>query len=316
MLTRDGAKVLDFGLARTAPVAAATASCVTLTQALTSEGTVLGTPQYMSPEQIEGREADARSDIFAFGCLVYEMVTGRRAFDGKTRGSIIGAILSAEPPAITSLQPVTPLTLERIVARCFAKEPEERFQSLRDVVLDLRSVGTAGAEAKPATRTGFWVAWAIAGTSILVAALATALWVRRPAEEMRSLQFDIRSTADMQVSIQATPAVSPDGRHVVFEAYDKGGQRTLWLRSLDSIRGRALPGGGLPFWSPDSKSIAFFQSGRLMRMDLAGGAPVMLCETAFATGRGAWSQAGMILYSAGAGLGLFQVPAHGGTAKP
>src|SRR5688572_30139214 len=158
MLTRDGAKVLDFGLAKTAPKSAADGA--TMTMALTSEGTVLGTPQYMSPEQIEGREADARSDVFAFGCVLYEMVTGKRAFDGKTKGSVIGAILAADPPPMRSLQPVTPAPLESLVARCLAKDPEDRYQSLRDTLLDLRSIGEAPAlQDKPrSTRRWIWPA--------------------------------------------------------------------------------------------------------------------------------------------------------------
>src|SRR5687768_7488833 len=143
MLTRDGAKVLDFGLAKTAPKSAADGA--TMTMALTSEGTVLGTPQYMSPEQISGSEADERSDIFAFGCVLYEMVTGKRAFDGKTKASVIGAILAAEPALMTALQPVTPAALQNIVNGCLVKDPDERYQSLWDVLLDLRAAGSAAA---------------------------------------------------------------------------------------------------------------------------------------------------------------------------
>src|SRR5687767_14180039 len=139
MLTRDGAKVLDFGLAKTAPKSAADGA--TMTMALTGEGTVLGTPQYMSPEQISGSDADERSDIFAFGCVLYEMVTGKRAFDGKTKASVLGAILAAEPQPMSSLQPVTPAGLEKVVRRCLAKDPEDRSHCLRDVLLELRSIG-------------------------------------------------------------------------------------------------------------------------------------------------------------------------------
>jgi serine/threonine protein kinase len=150
MITRDGCKVLDFGLAKTAPRMIAPTD-PTLTAALTSEGTVLGTPQYMAPEQYEGKEADARSDIFAFGCVLYEMVTGKRCFDGKTRASLIAAVLGAEPSPMSSLAPVTPPALERLVKRCLAKDAEDRYQSMRDVVLELRSIGegTRDADAHP-----------------------------------------------------------------------------------------------------------------------------------------------------------------------
>jgi serine/threonine protein kinase len=146
MITRDGVKVLDFGLAKTAPRVAGSDDVTRMPDALTGEGTILGTPQYMAPEQYEGIEADSRSDIFAFGCVVYEMVTGKRCFEGKTRASLIAAVLGGEPVPMSSLQPVTPAALERLVKRCIEKDPEDRYQSMRDVVLDLRSIGGGGSE--------------------------------------------------------------------------------------------------------------------------------------------------------------------------
>jgi serine/threonine protein kinase len=160
MLTRDGIKVLDFGLAKT-PRRVGPDDVTGLAAALTSEGTILGTPQYMAPEQYEGKEADERSDIFAFGCVVYEMVTGKRCFDGKTKASLIASVLGGEPAPMSTLVPVTPPALERLVKRCIEKDPEDRYQSMRDVVLELRSIGAGGtevkAQAKGLLHTQVWI---------------------------------------------------------------------------------------------------------------------------------------------------------------
>ena len=157
MITRDGCKVLDFGLARTVARVIAPDD-PTLTAALTGEGTILGTLQYMAPEQYEGREADARSDIFAFGCVLYEMVTGKRCFSGKTRVSLIAAVMGADPQPMSALVPLTPPALEQCVKRCLAKDPEDRYQSIRDVVLDLRALGEDGTGLAPANTTSV-LAW-------------------------------------------------------------------------------------------------------------------------------------------------------------
>jgi serine/threonine protein kinase len=175
MITRDGCKVLDFGLAKTAAKVIGPDD-PTLTAALTSEGTILGTPQYMAPEQYEGKEADARSDIFAFGCLVYEMVTGKRCFQGKTRTSLIAAVIGADPPSMSSLAPVTPPALERLVKRCIAKDPEDRYQSMRDVVLELRDIERSGAGGREPTSTASRKP-GIAAAAMLAVALCVALFI-------------------------------------------------------------------------------------------------------------------------------------------
>ena len=171
MLTRDGVKVLDFGLAKTAPKTIGPDDA-TLTKALTGEGAILGTPQYMAPEQYEGKEADARSDIFAFGCVVYEMVTGKRCFDGKTKASVIGALLGGEPVSMRELVPVTPPALERLVKRCLAKDPEDRYQSMRDVLLELRWIVEGGTDS-PAQAASLprnnWAPMALAVVAVLLA---------------------------------------------------------------------------------------------------------------------------------------------------
>ena len=318
MLTRNGAKVLDFGLARTGVHHhAASASAATVTQALTTEGTVLGTPQYMAPEQIEGGEADGRTDIFAFGCVVYEMVTGRRAFDGETRASIIGAILTAEPPALRSLQPVTPPALERVVARCLAKDAEDRYQSMRDVLLDVRMVESAPAAGTVERPSRAWLPWVVAALAVALCIAVVSL--RKPATvSVPSFALTLPTAPGTQVGTQSPPVISPDGTAVVFPAVDKTMNRKLWVRFLNVLEARPLPGtegATLPFWSPDSKYVAYTADGRLWRTDLTGGVPTEICSAPFLSG-GAWGSSGVILFGAGAGLGLFHVSSNGGIAKP
>ena len=300
MLTRDGVKVLDFGLAKTAPVNAAAASGVTLTQALTTEGTLLGTPQYMAPEQIEGSEADARTDIFAFGCVVYEMVTGRRAFDGKTRTSIIGAILSAEPPAMTVLQPVTPATLDYAVRRCLAKDPEERWQSLKDVLLLLQApVEARAVPDAPVSilRRCFWAG----GALVLLVAVAAGGWLVRTPEAKRNFQVALEPPPDTAFVFTSTNAggfaLSPDGSTIAFVGRSKG-RAQLWVRRLNEMAARPLAGtdrAHRPFWSPDGRSIGFFADGKLKRIDIAGGSPQVLAETGAGRG-GTWNADNIILF--------------------
>ena len=315
MLTRDGAKVLDFGLAKTAPKSAADGA--TMTMALTSEGTMLGTPQYMSPEQISGSEADARSDIFAFGCVLYEMITGKRAFDGKTRVSVIGAILAAEPPPMSTLQPVTPHQLERTVARCLAKDPEDRWQSLRDVLLELRSITDAPA-GTPVRTKRWWVPWAVAAALFAALAITNVLWLRTQEPEVRPTQFLVDPPRDTQFTNQyGATAISPDGRYLVFGAGTEG-TAPLWLRPLDSVSARPLQGsegGNLPFWSPDSRWVLFFADGKLKRSDIVGGAPQVLCDASVAllAQGAAWSRDGIIVFSGTEGL--MRVPASGGVPQ-
>jgi serine/threonine protein kinase len=197
MLTRDGVKVLDFGLAKT-PRRVGPDDVTGLAAALTSEGTILGTPQYMAPEQYEGKEADERSDIFAFGCVVYEMVTGKRCFDGKTKASLIASVLGGEPVPMSTLVPVTPPALERLVKRCIEKDPEDRYQSMRDVVLELRSTGASGADFRSA-RPSHKAAWMVAAAVLaIVAAVGLVGWYRatRPVDHPL-LRLDVDLGADV-----------------------------------------------------------------------------------------------------------------------
>jgi len=254
MLTKGGAKLLDFGLARSAAPVVATSRLSMLPTTppnLTAQGAILGTFQYMAPEQIEGLEADARTDIFAFGALLFEMLTGRPVFEDKTRASLLGAILKDQPPRISTLQPAAPKALDRIVNTCLAKDPDERYQSARDLLRDLKWVASSDAgEGAPAMTVAVQprsnrIAWSIAGAA-LVAAVAAALWAvqerGRPAPAAAAAQFTIAPPENTSFggpggggTGNATQlAISPDGRHIVFVA---GGQNEyqIWLRSLASV---------------------------------------------------------------------------------
>ena len=306
MLTRDGAKVLDFRLARTAPAKAAAASEGTalMTPPLTSEGMVMGTPQYMSPEQMEGREADARNDIFAFGCVLYEMITGRRAFYGKTRSSVIAATLAAQPPMIRSLQPVTPVALENIVAGCLIKEPDLRYQSLWDVLIELRRVSAVG-EVVSVVEKRSWAPWVLASVFGFAALAAGAAWMaaKGPAR-IEPVQFQIEPPEEFAGHF----AVSPNGRYVAMEA-----QRKLWIRDMGSLEAKVVDGVDDPtflFWSPDSSSIGFWTDNKLKRVALAGNRVQTICD-AYRVRGAFWSKEGVIVFSTPSGIR--KVSAEGGT---
>ena len=318
MVTRDGVKVLDFGLAKTAQKTIAQDDA-TLTAALTSEGTILGTPQYMAPEQYEGREADKRSDIFAFGCVVYEMVTGKRCFDGKTKASLIAAVLGGEPAAMSSLIPVTPPALERLVKRCLEKDPEDRYQSMRDVVLELRSIAEGRAEvtAGPAASSRGTLPW-IAATAALAVVAAVALWApwrAQKAADRPLMRLDVDLGADVSLpdaNAASFVAISPDGTRLV---YASGTPRSLYIRRLDQTKATELPGTQLaspwPFFSPDGQWVGFVLSGgKLSKISVEGGAVVPLTDVAN-FGGASWGEDGNILVSDPL-KGLERVPAGGG----
>jgi len=268
MLTKSGVKLLDFGLAKAMAPAATQAGLTSLPTAmggpnLTQEGTILGTFQYMAPEQLEGKEADARTDIFALGAVLYEMATGRKAFSGTTQASLISAIMSSEPPAISSTQPMVPRALDRVVRRCLAKDPEGRWQNARDVALELMEASAVAAPAAAVRRTvrGGWIA-----AGVLLALLLASLLVprRSPAPPLPKLRVTIPPPAG--AAVQGMVALSPDGRMLAFVATGADGKDFLYLRPLDSLESRVLPGtegAAFPFWSPDSRSIGFFAQRKL-----------------------------------------------------
>jgi Tol biopolymer transport system component/tRNA A-37 threonylcarbamoyl transferase component Bud32 len=309
MLTRDGAKVLDFGLAKVAEKAAISPTDATLTKVLSGENAVMGTPQYMAPELFEGKAADARSDIWAFGAVLSEMATGKKAFEGSNYSSLVGAILAAQPKP---MEPVTPKWLERLVRRCLAKDPEERYQNMRDVVLDLRNPPVETTTAPPKRNWWPWVAAAclIAGTA------GGALWLGKRESPSAVLVTEITAPSGGKfTSLNGGSAISPDGRTLAFVATTSAGQTLLHVRRLDSLASTAIAGtedAGRPFWSPDSKSVAFVARNSLKRVDIAGGAPVVLCAASAPRG-GSWSEDGVILF-AERNSGLKKIPAAGGQA--
>jgi Tol biopolymer transport system component/predicted Ser/Thr protein kinase len=311
LVTKSGIKLLDFGLAKQSGPLKQT----DVTQALTEQGSLVGTLNYMSPEQLQSKEADARSDIFSFGLVLHEMLTGRRAFEGANAASVIAAILEREPPSIAAV--VTP-ALDRIVGRCLAKDPGQRWQSARDLraALDLAAVPDSAAPARRATRP---VKWMIAA-AVLVLAAASALWApwRVPAPPERAVQFQVNPPPGTQFLIAGGGnAISPDGSAIALVA-TSGGAPKLWLRRLDSVTARELAGtdgAQYPFWSPDSRSIGFFASGKLKRIDLLGG-PVTTLADAPSNRGGAWGPDGTIIFAPGVTGALRRVPATGGAAIP
>jgi hypothetical protein len=310
MLTRDGVKVLDFGLAKSA-VSKPGPTESTLTQALTTEGTVMGTPQYMAPEQFEGKEADACSDIWAFGAVLYEMATGRKAFEGKSYSSLVGAILATDP-APMAVKPFTPAWLERLVRRCLAKDPEDRWQSMRDVVLELRTPPPEPlvAAARPKAFRWLWAGVAALPT-LLLAALAFVHFRETP-PVAQTLRYII---APPENSTLHSIALSPDGRTLVIAA-TVAGKRQLYLRPMDALEARAMPsteGASYPFWSPDSLSIGFFSEGKLKRISASSGPAQTVCDAPGGAG-GSWSTEGFIVFSPNPGsrAPIQRVAASGG----
>ncbi len=325
MLTRAGAKLLDFGLAK---LHAASHGLLdpsfreTVSAPLTEQGVILGTLQYMPPEQLDGREADARSDIFALGCVLYEVVTGRKAFLARGQASVIGAILHEQPPPIATLQPLAPPALDRIVGACLAKDPEDRWQSAADVARELgwvadRSVPEVVSAPAAPRRKRSWArfAGAVAAVAVLIGALGVLL-PRRPSVPEASMRFAIMPPSGQ--SALPTVALSPDARRVLFLLQGEEGKRSIWVRSLDSLTMRRLPGtagGRGMFWSPDGHMVAFFSEGRLKRMGSDGGPVETICESG-AGFSGAWSPQGTILFTREFGDPIVAVPATGGTPEP
>jgi len=330
MLTRAGVKLLDFGLAKTVEAALGAHSGLATLAAqpesgtpLTTEGTVLGTFQYMSPEQLEGKEADARSDIFSLGAVLYEMATGRRAFEGKSQASLIASIMSSQPAPISTIASMTPPALDRVVRTCLEKDPENRWQTAHDVALQLKWIAEGGSQVglpKPVAarrRSRERLAWILAGGAAAAAvALAAALLLRPAPEPPTAVRFRIDAPPEL-ISF-GSPRISPDGKHIAFDGVDTTGTTQVWVRALGDLEMHPLPGTESttrPFWSADSRNLAFFSGGKLKRVPLTGGPPVTICEVTNGSD-GSWGSTGMILFDGRNGDSIQVVSAGGGVPGP
>jgi eukaryotic-like serine/threonine-protein kinase len=321
MLTASGAKLLDFGLAKeTAPLAnLATLTGSSPISPVTQQGTIVGTFQYMSPEQVEGKELDGRSDIFSLGAVLYEMLTGKRAFEGRTQLSVASSILEKEPEAISMVKPVTPPALERAIQRCLQKNPEDRWQSAKDLALELKWIGSSGSQAAAPVvvrepgwkKYGARAGWLLCG-ALAVSLLPGALWWRSEKPVQQKMVFSALFPMPVR-----DMAVAADGHTVAVATHQDGAKKGLiWLYDIGAETAKNLPGtegANFPFWSPDGKSIGFFADGKLKRIDLAGGAVQALANAPSGRG-GTWNQDGVILYTPTGRLRneIWRVPASGG----
>jgi len=331
MVTKSGTKLLDFGLAKLRePVATAASAALsempTKPMDLTDERTIVGTLHYMAPEQLEGKKADARSDLFAFGAVVYEMATARKAFEGNSAASVIASVLSSEPAPASTLQPMTPPLLEYLVKTCLRKDPDERCQTAQDVLLQLQFLVESGTQAAVTAPEGKARKRRLLVTAmiVLIAALGFgvgAVYFRRSPERMEAIRFSF-SPPEPTKGFPVDPAffaVSSDGHHLAFEAQDSFGKSSLWVRSLDSDVARRLQGtdeARRPSWSPDSRFIAFSAYGKLKKVDISGGLPQTICDIPSSTvANVTWGREEVIVFGdVQTGL-LYSVSAAGGSPK-
>jgi eukaryotic-like serine/threonine-protein kinase len=332
MLTKSGSKLLDFGLAKLrqngAP-AAPLSQLPTAQNAITAEGTILGTLQYMAPEQLEGKEADARTDIFAFGVVVYEMATGKKAFEGKTSASVMAKILETDPPPMSSLQPMTPPALDHSVKKCLAKDPEDRWQTARDVWHEMKWIAESGSQiasqrsapVKGIRALGQRALILSLGALLLGLAIASlAVWNLKPAPLRPVSRTVITLPPGQQLAgldSGLAVALSPDGTHLAYVAR-QGGTQQLYLRAMDSLEARPIPGteGAVnPFFSPDGQWLGFFAGGKLKKVSVSGGAALNLGDAAASRGA-SWGSQGMIAFAPTNVSALQQVSDAGGAPQP
>jgi eukaryotic-like serine/threonine-protein kinase len=319
MITRSGAKLLDFGLAKAAEEVEVFDGA-TVQKPLTQEGTILGTFQYMAPEQLEASEADARTDIFALGAVLYEMATGQRAFAAKSKASLIAAIVKDQPRPISEILPLTPPAFEHLVAKCLAKDPEDRWQSARDIAQELRWIGEGGSQAAMpasviATRRPA-LAWSIATIAAVVAVAAMVIaWRKdRNIEAPQVMRFSAPNTISTRpVETYGTIAISPDGREIVYSD-DTGNSKMLFRRPIDRFEATPIMGsdGGVqPFFSPDGKWLGFFARQRLWKVPLSGGRPTEIARAARSRGA-VWLEDDTIVFCPYYYGGIERVPSSGG----
>jgi Tol biopolymer transport system component len=331
MLTASGAKLLDFGLAKAlppplAPDGLSQSPTVSAAADLTREGALLGTFQYLAPEQLEGRPADARSDVFAFGVTLYEAATGRKPFVGASYPTLASAILGGEPPPISTVRMGSPPALDRLVRTCLVKDPERRWQTAHDVGLQLAAMAeersSAPAPEGPAPRPARfrWLPWAVAALALAVATVTALHRTRAPADAVAMpIRFSVppppgRTFVESYETVLF--ALSPDGSNLAFVAREPKGSDRLWLRPLSEVGARPLEGtdgAATVFWSPDGRSLAFVADGKLKRLDLPGGTPIPVCDVPRSIGLcGTWGRNGQILYGWAGNTSLYRVSMAGG----
>jgi serine/threonine protein kinase/Tol biopolymer transport system component len=328
MLTRAGARLLDFGLARTVSTLTDETSGGERTS-LTTQGTLLGTLHYMAPEQLEGGIVDTRADVFAFGAVLYEMVTGVKAFEAETPARVLSAILRDEPARVSTIVPITPVGLDELIHTCLAKDPNERWQGMGDVARQLRwlqsslSTARSGSMSKAAVPAGSRMRW---NRAILIATAAAAgiaagaalmrVIMKPPVAPPLTLHALLLPPEDSYLT--SGLALSPDGRTLVFVASDGSGDPQLWLRPLDAEKARPLDGtegASDPFWSPSGDAIAFFANNELKRTTVGSGAVAVICEAGLGAG-GTWNRDGAIVFQPHQQGPLMRVSANGGRPEP
>ena len=325
MLTQDGAKLLDFGLAKFDDHSTHTERLATETQALTSENNILGTFQYMAPEQLEGKNADARTDVFAYGLVLYEMITGSRAFEGQSTASLISAIMTATPQPITANEPLAPASVEHAVHRCLAKDPDQRWQCFRDLAAEIRWASESAAAVPPPSelRTPTRrrsIGWPLSTGVVVMGLIGWGLmryWTATELPARTRMQFELALPENISVQRDDLLAVSPTGAHVVFSSRVTQQGWALVVRPLNENSVRVLAGssdGTFPFWSADSREIAFFAEGKLKKVNVAGGPVQVLCDND-GYGTGTWSGDQRILFTPGENAGLSVVSAQGGIPR-
>jgi eukaryotic-like serine/threonine-protein kinase len=329
MLTKSGSKLMDFGLAKphglaasgSMPAFSAVATMTSPVSPITTAGTVVGTVQYMSPEQIQGQEADARSDLFALGATLYEMLAGKRAFEGKSQLSVASAILEKDPEPLSALKPVTPPALERLVRKCLAKDPEDRWQNARDLATELKWIAEGATQpvtpraARARRREYLYAALAVVFLLAIVSAVSYRLLARAP---VGTIVAEISPPNGVRFSFSGAtggpPVLSPDGRTLAFTGLDQSGTPALWVRSLDSASAHPLAGtegADDPFWSADSRALGFFAGGKLKTVGLSASHPLVVADGPADAG-GSWNREGTILFVPDYIKGVFKVAAKGG----
>jgi serine/threonine protein kinase len=333
MITKAGAKLMDFGLARNAtmpgmsPASGSTGVTIaqltqspTLASPLTQQGALIGTFLYMAPEQLEGKEADARSDIWAFGCVLYEMATGRRAFDGKSQASLVGAVMNSEPAPLSASGASTPPGLDALIRACLAKDPDERIQTAHDIKLQLSWLAQSGSGATgpidlpKRRRSHETIAWTVAGLAIASAAFFAWRGGLGGANDASKQQLVFTVPIPPSVTPQFMPRVSPDGKIIAFIGQDSLNRTLVWLRPLNSLVANPLPGtegSRAPFWSPDSRYLAFVADGKLKKVAVAGGPPQVICDAPTGSD-GSWGRSNVILFDGQGADPIYRVNAGGG----